>query len=486
MLEPSKEAAPRSRSYVHPLASHPEKESSYSKPIFQPLLENNLNFQAASVTFSDQATTFPYRQPGSDQCIQTKNEIDGDVKLASSSTLKDYEDHNSNIKVKNLHNAASPLAPYCKMNVTITNSESLPTLFPSSPPSEAPPGKKGLHNPLFNSGRISEWPSAAPPGDLHGAILPSLPPLPHCVPEELQTTGQLEVNSHESLHHPQEIVSGDSLKSKGVSSKRHFLSIAEQFQWLEGNFQRQGTYEEKRKAAIRCDQNTPKLQQEFYSSHFYLKVSDVGRQENGTAPAGTLDSSLSKIELSSEDGFNASNIISENSDSHTKILCNKGKQCSLNPKLYPRKCSSEEKTRYTSYRNPAGSISSVPVASCIDHVSNFNTAITQHKTANWVLMPENKSPVISQRAFGEYPVQNQETVQEVSELESLYQASMQVPLLGKLESSKPVLNKAGKIILCAMCSIFLGVFMFLILWNMCEFRFMLKGSGPACFYFALG
>ncbi|XP_029141719.1 inactive ubiquitin carboxyl-terminal hydrolase 54, partial [Protobothrops mucrosquamatus] len=440
VLEPSKEAPPGSRSYVHPLASHPDNESSYSKPIFQPLLENSLNFQAASVTFSDQATTFPYRQPGSDQCIQTKSEIDGDVKLASSSTLKDYEDHNNNIKVKNRHNAASPPAPYCKMNVTITNSESLSTLFPSSPPSEAPPGKKGLPNPLFNSGSISEWPSAAPPGDLHGAILPSLPPPPHCAPEELQTTGHPEVNSHESLHHPQEVVGGDSSKSKGVSSKRHFLSVAEQVQWLEGNFQRQGTCEEKRKAAIRCDQNAPKLQQEFHSSHFYLKVSDVGRQENGMVPAETLDSSLSKTELSSEDGLSASNVLSENSDSHTKILCHKGKPCSLNPKLYPRKRSCEEKTRHTSFRNPAGSIASVPVASCLDHVSNFNPAITQHKTASWLLMPGNKSPAIGQRALGEYPAQNQETEQEVSELESLYQASMQVPLLGKLDGSKLALN----------------------------------------------
>uniref|UniRef100_A0A0F7Z893 Inactive ubiquitin carboxyl-terminal hydrolase 54 n=1 Tax=Crotalus adamanteus TaxID=8729 RepID=A0A0F7Z893_CROAD len=445
VLEPSKEAAPGSRSYVHPLASHPEKESSYSKPTFQPLLENSLNFQAASVTFSDQATPFPYRQPGSDQCIQTKSEIDGDVKLAPSSTLKNYEDHNNNIKVKNLHNAASPPAPYCKMNVTITNSESLSTLFPSSPLSEAPPGKKALPNPLLNSGSTSEWPSAAPPGDLHGAILLSLPPLPHCAPEELQTTGQLEVNSHESLHHPQEVVGGDSSKSKGVSSKRDFFSVAEQVQWLEGNFQRQGTCEEKRKAAIRCDQNAPKLQQEFHSSHFYLKVSDVGRQENGVAPAETLDSSLSKTQLSPEDGLSASNVLSENSDSRTKILCHQGKPCSSNPKLYPRKRSCEEKTRHTSYRNPAGSIASVPVANCIDHVSNFDTAITQHKTAGWLLMPGNKSPLISQRALGEYPVQNQETAQEVSELESLYQASMQVPLLGKLDGSKPALNKAANL-----------------------------------------
>ncbi|XP_070801435.1 ubiquitin carboxyl-terminal hydrolase 54 [Pituophis catenifer annectens] len=445
VLEPSKEAAPGSRAYVHPLASHPEKKSSYSKPIFQPLLENSLHFQAVSVTFSDEATTFPFRQPGSDQSIQTKNKINGDVKLASPSTLKDYEDHNSNIKVKNLHNAASPLIPYCKMNLTITNSESLPTLFPSSPASEIPLGKKGLHNPLFNSGSISEWPSAAPPRDYHGAILPSLPSLLHCAPEELQTTGQLEVNSHESLHHPQELVSGDSLKSEGVSSKRHVLSIAEQLQWLEGNFQRLDTYEEKRKAATCHDQNTPKLQQESYSSHFYLKRSDVGRQENGMAPAETSDSSLSKIELSSEDCFNASNIISESSDSHIKVLCNKGKQCTLSPKLYPGKCSCEEKTKYTNYRNSAGLIASVPGESCTDHVNNFSTAVTQHKNASWLLIPGNKSPVISQRALGDYPVQNQETVQEVSELESLYQASMQVPLLGNLDNPKLALNKTANL-----------------------------------------
>uniref|UniRef100_A0A8C6X6F7 Ubiquitin specific peptidase 54 n=1 Tax=Naja naja TaxID=35670 RepID=A0A8C6X6F7_NAJNA len=352
VLEPSKEAAPGSRSYIHPLASHPEKKSSYSKPIFQPLLENRPNFQAVSVIFNDQATTFSYRQPGN---------------------------HNSNIKVKNLRNTASPLTSYCKMNLTITNSESLPTLFPSSPPLESPPDKEGQ----CNSGSISEWPSAAPPGDRHGAILPSLPPLPHYAPEELQTTGQLE-----GLHHPQELVSGDSLKSESVSSKRPVLSIAEQFQWLEGNFQRLDTYEEKRKAATCHDQNTPKLQQESYSSHFYLKLSDVGRQENGIAPAETFDTS--------------------------------------------------PKTKYTNYRNPAGSISSVPIESCTDHVNNFSTAVTQHKNASWLLIPGNKSPVIGQRASGDYPVQNQETVQEVSELESLYQASMQVPLLRNLDNSKLV------------------------------------------------
>ncbi|KAM6442095.1 ubiquitin carboxyl-terminal hydrolase 54 isoform 2-T7 [Liasis olivaceus] len=445
VLEPSKEAEPGSSSYIHPLASHPEKQSSYSKSLLQSLPENSLNFQAASVTFSDQATSFPYRQAVSDRSIQTKNEISGDLKLASPITLKDYKDHNSNIKVKKLHNVATPFTSYCKMNLNITNSESLPTLFPSSPS----PSKKGLCNLLFHSGSVSERPGAAPPGDCHGATLPSLSPLPHCSPEALQTTVPLEVNSHGSLRHPQEeFVNGDSLKSEGISSKRHVLSTAEQFQWLEGDFQRQGIYEEKRKAAACHDQNAPKLQQRSYSSPFFLKLSDIGRQENGMPPAEILDSSLSKIELSSEDCFSASNTTSKSSESHKKILCNKGKQCTLIPKLYPRRCSCEEETRHTNYRNPAGSVASVPVDSCTDHAKKYCN--TQHKSTSWLLMPGNKSPVISQIAFGEDPVQNQETVQEISELESLYQASIQAPqtsksLLGKLDNSKPVLDKTANL-----------------------------------------
>ncbi|XP_063163694.1 inactive ubiquitin carboxyl-terminal hydrolase 54 [Candoia aspera] len=449
VLEPSKEAEPGSSSYIHPLASHPEKQSSYSKSLLQPLPENSLNFQTASVTFSDQATSFPYRQAVSDQSIQTKNEINGDLKLASPITLKDYKDHNSNIKAKKLHNVATPLTHYCKMNLNVTNSESSPTLFPSSLPLEVAPGKNGLCNPLFSSGNISEWPPAAPHGDCNGATLPSLSPLPHRSPEASPPTVQLKVNSHESVHHPQEeCVNGDSLKSEGVSGQRHILSTAEQFQRLEGDFQRQGIYEEKRKAATYHDQNAPKLQQESYSNPFFLKLSDIGRQENGTSPAEKLDSCLSKIELSTEDGFSASNIISKSCDSHKKILCSKGKQCTLNPKLYPRRCTCEEEIRHTNYRNPAGSVASVPVDSCTDQVKKYCS--TQHKSASWLLMPGNTSPVISQIAFGEEPAQNQETVQEISELESLYQASIQAPqtsksLLGKLDNSKPVLDKTANL-----------------------------------------
>ncbi|XP_061490601.1 inactive ubiquitin carboxyl-terminal hydrolase 54 isoform X2 [Rhineura floridana] len=467
VLEPSREAELGSSSYFHPPASHHEMQSSYPKSFLPPSPESpscktSLNFPAASAGFSDQTPSFPCRHGVGDRSIRTENDVhcDTELKRVSPISVKDNNNGSSSSKLEEAHNTAASLTPYCKLKSKMVNAGSLPTFFSSSHPVPVPSDKKGIHNPCFKPSSFSERPLVEQQWANHVITLASLSPLPQRPPDPLQAADRdLRANSHESLHDSQEgFVNGDSLKSEMIGAKGHVRSLAEQFQGLQGVSQKEGTSEKEREVSVCHDQYAPKLQQESFSNttFFGCRQPLVGRQENGIWPAEKLRSCLSsKDEFSSDDCFNTHNKISKSTGSHNKELCNKGKQSCMDPDFFLRKFNHEKEVRQVNDSNPAGLVTSVPVDCWADNVKRYYSSQLDCKNANCLLVPRNKSPVSNQIAIGQDPVQkhpqwNQDTEQEISELESLYQASLQAPqtsqsVSGRLDNSWHPLGKTGTI-----------------------------------------
>uniref|UniRef100_A0A6J0TH71 Ubiquitin carboxyl-terminal hydrolase 54 isoform X2 n=1 Tax=Pogona vitticeps TaxID=103695 RepID=A0A6J0TH71_9SAUR len=465
VLEPSREAELGSSSYFHPPASLHEMQSSYPKSFLSPPSESrpshqtSVTFQAASAGFNDQAPPFNSVHGVGDRSIQSENEINCDVQLEGvfPVSVKDKCCSNSG-KLEEVHNVTASLTPYCKTKINMVNSGSLPTLFPSSYPIQEPSDKKGLHNPCFTPSSFTEWPNIAQQETNHIVTLASLSPLPHCPPDPLQTTNRyLQASSHESLHHPQkEFVNGDFLKPEMICSKGHVRSLAEQFQRLQEGSQKEGTHGKERKGAVCHDQNNPTLLQETYSGPPFLGYRQpvVGQQENGTWSVGKVNSYLSSRDaLSSEDCFDTHSMTSKSSGSYNKEPCKKTKQSSMDPHFYLGEFSREAEVKLINDRKPAGSVASMPVDSWVDNVKRYYSSSVDCKNSTWLMAPAKKSPVSSQIIFGEDPMQkhpqwNQDTEQEISELESLYQASLQAhktsqAVLGRLDNSWHLLGKTA-------------------------------------------
>ncbi|KAH0624359.1 hypothetical protein JD844_031755 [Phrynosoma platyrhinos] len=449
-LEPSREAELGSSSYFHPTVSHHEMYSSHSNSFLPPPSESSpshktsLNFQAASAGTSDQTLSFSCMHGVGDRSIQNENEIHCDVELegVSSISLKEDNDCSKNNKLEEVHNVIASLTPYRKMQCNMVNSGSLPTLFPSSHSVEVSSEKIDLHNPCFKPSNLSEWHSAAQQGANRAITLASQSPLPHCPPDPLLPTNRyLKTNSDESLHLPQEeFVNGDSLKSEKIHTKGRVRLLAEQFQQPQGVSQRECIYGKEKKVPIYRNQNDPKLLQESYSCPFLdNRQPVVEQQDNGMWSAEKLNSCLSsRDELSSKGYFGAHNKISKNSDSQNKELCNRSEQHSVDPRFYPGKFNHEGEVRQANDRNPAGLIASMPVDCWPNNVKKYYSSQVDCKNTSW-------SPVSNQITSGDdlmqkHPQWNRDTELEISELESLYQASLQAPqtsqpMMGRLDNS---------------------------------------------------
>ncbi|XP_053162812.1 inactive ubiquitin carboxyl-terminal hydrolase 54 isoform X3 [Hemicordylus capensis] len=463
VLVPSREAELGSSSYFHTNASHHELQSSYPEsfplpcPESSPSHKASLNFQAASMDFSDQAPSFPCRHGVGDRCIRTANEVHCDVELKglSSINVKD-KDCSSSSTFEDIHDITASLTPHCKTKFNMVNSGSLPTLFPFSHPVQVPSDKNGLHNPCFEPSSFLEWPSAVQQGAYCVVTPASLSPLPHCPPDPLQTANRyIRGNSHESLHHPQEDF-GDSPKPEMIITKGHVCSLAEQFQRLHNVSQREDTHEKERTVVVCHDQRAPKLFQESLASPPSLGYSQpvTGTQDNGMWPSEKLNLCLgSRDELSSLDCFSAPNIISKRSGSHNEDLNNRGKQYDIDPSFHLESFNHEGEGRQVNDRNPDGLFASMPVDCWVDNVKRYYGSQMECKDTTWLLVPRKEPPVPNQRGFEEDPIQkhpqwNQDTEQEISELESLYQASLQAPqtsksVLGRLDNSRHPLASAN-------------------------------------------
>ncbi|XP_054838489.1 inactive ubiquitin carboxyl-terminal hydrolase 54 isoform X2 [Eublepharis macularius] len=458
LLEPSREAELGSSSYFHPPASHHELQSSYPESFHPPPPESSpspkatLSFQAASAGFSDQVTPFPCRRGVSDRSRRTENEAPRDMEPegVSTNSLKDNKDCSSSSKFEEAHDITASLTPHCKTKFNMVNSGSLPVLFFPSHPVQVPSDKKGLHSPRFKPSSFPEQLSAVQEGASPTITPASLSPLPPCPADPLQTASRyLRAKSHESLHHLQEeLVNGETLNSEMITAKGHVRSLAEQFQRLQ---EREGAHEEERTVALTQDQKAPKLLQESFSNPPSLGCRQplTGSLGNRLWPAENSNTCQdSRDELSSVDCFTDHNIISKNSGSYHEERCSRGKPSAVDPDFHQGRFDREGEVRQVKERNPAGFVASVSVDYWIDNVKRYYSSQQDCK-----MMSGNEPTAPHPKAFMEDPIQkhpqwNQDTEQEISELESLYQASLQAPktsrsVLGKLDNSWQPLGKTA-------------------------------------------
>ncbi|XP_077202177.1 ubiquitin carboxyl-terminal hydrolase 54 isoform X2 [Paroedura picta] len=445
LLEPSREAELGSSSYLHPPASHHESQSSCPEsfpplpPARSPSPKASLNNQAASAVFSEQVTSFP-SQHG---VPENESHLDVDLEGVSTSSLTSNKDCSSSSKLKEAHDLTAPLTLRGKSEFNMVTSGSLPILFPPSHPGQVPSGERGLHRPCFKPSSFPEGPSAGQ-GGVYPATTPVSPsPLPHRPADPLQTASRCpRAKSQEGLHHcPEELVNGDTAEPEAITAKGHVRSLAEQFQRLQ---EREGAREKGRTVAFCHDQQTPRFLQESSSSLPSLgsRQPIPGSFGNGMWPAENLDACLdSRDELSSVDCFTGHSITSKNSGVPSEEPCGRRKPCAVDSDFHQGTLKREGEVRQVKERDPAGCLAPVPVDCWVDNVKRYYNSPQDDK------VEPGKVP----RAFVEdhlqkHPQWNQDTEQEISELESLYQASLQAPqtswsVLGRLDNSWHPLGK---------------------------------------------
>lgn len=461
LLEPSREAELGPSPPSHPPASHPASQPSHPDsspqlpPDRSPSPKAPLNLQAASAGFSERVTPFPGRHGVGDRTRPTENEARLDMELEGVSThsLTSNKDGSSSRTFNEAHDVAASLTPHCKTKFHMVNSGSLPLLFPPSHPGQAPPDPRGLPRPGCSPSPFPEWPpSTVQEGARPPATSPASPSaLPHGPAAPPQTARRpLRAKSHESLHHwPGELVNGDSGDSELGTAKGHVRSLAEQFQRLQ---ERASAGERERRVAPCPDQGAPAAPQESFRSLPSLgpRQPIAGSLGNGIWPVEDSAACLGAWEeLSSADCLTAHNTASQSSGLHHEEPCSRGEPCAVDYDHHPGRRRHEGEAGQAAERDPAGFAASVSVDCWVDNVRRYYSSQQDCR-----MVPGKGPPASHPRAFGEDPMQkhpqwNQDTEQEISELESLFQASLQASqtsrsVLGQVDSSWRPLGKTGK------------------------------------------
>lgn len=103
-------------------------------------------------------------------------------------------------------------------------------------------------------------------------------------------------------------------------------------------------------------------------------------------------------------------------------------------------------------------VASMPVDRWVNNVTRYYSSQKANKNTEWLPVPGRSPPLSDQRAVGDdlsripvhlHPQWNQDTEQELSELESLYQTSLQAsqatrPFLGRQDSARYPFDQSGK------------------------------------------
>nr|XP_056704080.1 inactive ubiquitin carboxyl-terminal hydrolase 54 [Euleptes europaea] len=453
-LEPSREAELGSSSHLHPPAPHHELQSSYPESFPPPTPERSpspkasLNVQAASSGFSDWAAPFPCRPGVSGRSGPSENgaRCGGALEGASTNGLRGNKDCS---RFEEARDVTSSLTPHCKMKFNMANSGSLPVLFPPSHPAHVPSDKKGLRGPCFKPSGFPEWPGAVPEGACP-AIPPGSPSLPPPPPCPSQTARRpLQAISHESLHHsPEKAVNGNPWESEAVAAKGRVRSLAEQFQRMQ---ERERAHEKERTVALCHDQRAPQLLPDSFSNPPSLgpRQPSTGSLRNGIWPAGSLDTCLdARGELSAADCFSVHDTVSQHPGWHDGEPCYRGKASAADPDVHQGRLNHEGERRQAKERNPTGFAASVPVDCWVDNVQRYYSSRQDCQTVLGQLPPASGLGAFAEEALQKHPQWDQDTEQEISELESLYQASLQAPqtshsALGRRDNPWPPSGKTA-------------------------------------------
>uniref|UniRef100_A0A8C0F087 Ubiquitin specific peptidase 54 n=1 Tax=Bubo bubo TaxID=30461 RepID=A0A8C0F087_BUBBB len=464
-LEPNKEVEFGSSSFFHPPASCHELHSSlYPESSSLPHSESNPsnrispNFQSASADFHDQVPSFPYRQGLAERSSRTENDAHHSVDFADSTAAgpKDYRECCSSSKLEEVHNIMPILTPQYKSKANTVNSGSLPTLFPCPhPPQAASPEKDSQHSPCSKLASSPVRPSIDHLGAYH-AMTPatSSPPRQYSLDPLQKTNKYSRANSHEILLPSQdEYGTAEGCKSEAFSTKGHVRSLAEQFQKMHATSQRKGTHEKGWIAAVCQDEKSPKLTQKSFinsSSSGYRQLINQN-QENKNQSSEKLHATVDiRDGVVSLEGFSAQHVASKSISSHSEELCRRGGQNIADPAPYMERHCHDGGMKQVDDGATSSMVASMPVDRWVDNVTRYYSSQKANKNTEWLPVPGRSPPLSDQRAVGDdlsripvhlHPQWNQDTEQELSELESLYQTSLQAsqatrPFLGRQDSAR--------------------------------------------------
>ncbi|KAM6067132.1 ubiquitin carboxyl-terminal hydrolase 54 isoform 2-T4 [Chlamydotis macqueenii] len=464
-LEPNKEVEFGSSSLFHPPASCHELHSSlYPESSSLPPSESNpsnrisANFQSASADFHDQAPSFPCRQGLAERSARTENDAHRSVEFADTAATgpKDYRECCSSSKLEEVHNIMPVLTPQYKSKANTVNSGSLPTLFPCPhPPQAASPEKDSQHSPCSKLASSPVRPSIDHLGAYHAMTPATSSPTRQCSLDPLQkTTKCSRANSHEILLPSQdEYGTADGCKSEAFSTKGHVRSLAEQFQKMHAVSQRKGAHDKGWIAAVCQDEKSPKLTQKSF-----INPSSSGcrqlihqNQENKNQSSEKLHSTVDiRDGIVSLEGFSAQLIASKSICSHSEELCRRGGQNIADPAPSLERHCHDGGMKRVDDGATSSMVASMPVDRWVDNVTRYYSSQKANKNTEWLPVPRRSPPLSDQRAVGDdlsripvhlHPQWNQDTEQELSELESLYQTSLQAsqasrPFLGRQDSAR--------------------------------------------------
>ncbi|XP_051473417.1 inactive ubiquitin carboxyl-terminal hydrolase 54 isoform X3 [Apus apus] len=474
-LEPNKEVEFGSSSFFHPPASCHELHSSlYPESSSLPPSESNPpnrispNFRSASADFHDQVPSFSYRQGLADRSARTDSDAHHSVEFADTAATgpKDYRECCSSSKLEEVHNVTPILTPQYKSKTNTVNSGSLPTLFPCPhPPQPASSEKDSQHSPCSKLASSPVQPSIDHLGTYHAVTPATSSPTQQCSLDPLQKTNKYSrENSQEILLASQdEYGTAEGCKSEAFSTKGHVRSLAEQFQKMHAVSQRKGTHEKGWIAAVCQDEKSPKLTQKSFnsSSSGYRQVIHQN-QENKNQSSETLHSTVNiRDGVVSLEGFSAQHVASKSVCSHGEELCRRGGQNIADPAPYLERHCRDGGMKQVDDGATSSMVASMPVDCWVDNVTRYYSSQKAKKNTEWLPVPGRSPPLSDQRAVGDdlsripvhlHPQWNQDTEQELSELESLYQTSLQAsqatrPFLGRQDSARYPFDQSVSVIL---------------------------------------
>ncbi|KAM6416141.1 ubiquitin carboxyl-terminal hydrolase 54 isoform 2-T2 [Rhynochetos jubatus] len=464
-LEPNKEVEFGSSSFFHPPASCHELHSSlYPESSSLPPSESNPsnrispNFQSASADFHDQVPSFPYRQGLAERSARTENDAHHSVEFADTTATgpKDYRECRSSGKLEEVHNTMPILTPQCKSKANTVNFGSLPTLFPCPhPPQAASPVKDSQRSPCSKLPSSPVQPSIDHLGAYHAVTPATSSPTRQCSLDPLHKTNKYSrANSHEILLPSQdEYGTAEGCKSEALSTKGHVRSLAEQFQRMHAVSQRKGTHEKGWIAAVCQDEKSPELTEKSFinpSSSGYRQLIHQN-QENKNQSSEKLHSTVDiRDGVVSLEGFSAQHVASKNIGSHSEELCRRGGQNIADPAPYLERHCHDGGIKQVDDGATSSMVASMPVDRWVDNVTRYYSSQKANKNTEWLPVPGRSPPLSDQRAVGDdlsripvhlHPQWNQDTEQELSELESLYHTSLQAsqatrPFLGRQDSAR--------------------------------------------------
>ncbi|XP_044515010.1 inactive ubiquitin carboxyl-terminal hydrolase 54 isoform X3 [Gracilinanus agilis] len=310
------------------------------------------------------------------------------------------------------------------------------------------PDRGDSHSPSYNPSSCSTW-SSLP---LHGACHPKEPTasshLLHFPPDSVQKINKCpQSNSHETLFVSQgEQGTGEGLKSEVPSTKGLIHSLAEQFQRMHGVSPKDHTCERTWVAAGSQDRKpTTRLRKESPPSNSRL-------HRNGHCSWEKQHKSLDKRdrqtswEVPSSCHALSVNPSPHNSDAPWGLGLNVAESVT-----FPGKPSQMEDIRPKEVGSSDDLMTSLPMDHWVDNI-RLSGSPRDHENGPWIhgpgRNPSPQDPCIGLIHPGRshmhlHPHWNKDTEQEASELESLYQASLQASQAGQPGSGRHPLTHPG-------------------------------------------